>query len=501
VVSDARELLVRLDRDAGEPLAKQLGDALRDAVRSGRLPPGTRLPATRTLAGDLAVSRGVVVEAYEQLVAEGYLVGRAGGGTWVAAGGGPPAEPAGHRVRRPWHRDGPVAVVDARPGAPDLGLFPRSGWEAGVRQALRVPADLGYSAPWGTAALRREVAGYLGRVRGAVVAADSVVVTTGATQALALLTRTLARRGHRRLVVEDPSNAVQRGLLAGHGLEVLDVPVDDEGIDVAALARTGTRAVLVTPAHQYPTGVLMSGARRAALLSWARDTDGVVIEDDYDAEFRYDGRTTMCLQGDDPMRVALVGSVSKTLAPGLRLGWVVPPMGLVRAVAEVKRDADFGSDTITQLAFADLLASGRYDKHLRAARMRYSHRRGLLVAELARLLPDWTVGGLPAGQHLSVELAAGLDEATVADRARRRGLLVLEMRTMRTRPGPPALVVGFARLGGSMPRHVVEVLAAAAADARRDPGRPVAADPPTSWVPSGPASTVNAEDFYPPPTD
>jgi GntR family transcriptional regulator / MocR family aminotransferase len=216
-----------------------------------------------------------------------------------------------------------------------------------------------------------------------------------------------------------------------------------------------------------------------------------VIEDDYDAEFRYDGRATMCLQGDDPMRVALVGSASKTLAPGLRLGWVAPPMGLVRTVAETKRDDDFGSDVVTQLAFAHLLSSGSYDKHLRSARMTYARRRELLFRELSARLPDWKVLGLPAGQHVTVELPPPLDEAAVAAEARRRGLLVLEMAPMRTRQGPAAFVLGFARLGGTMPQHVVEVLAGAAAAARtadrRRPSRPA----------GGPVASVNAEDFFP----
>ncbi|MFL6114548.1 MAG: PLP-dependent aminotransferase family protein, partial [Catenulispora sp.] len=404
-MSGERELLVRLDRQAAEPLARQLGDALRDAIRCGKLRPGTRLPATRTLAADLGVSRGVVVEAYEQLTAEGYLDSRAGGaGTFVkaielrGAGSGP--------GRRLLHRETPTAVLDARPGAPDLALFPRALWANARRRVLHQAADLdlGYPAPWGVPALREQLAGYLGRVRAAIGSPQTIVVTTGASQALSLMARVLLTRGHRDLAVEDPSNPVHRALLVKYGIGIVPVAVDDEGIDVAALQRTGARAVLVTPAHQFPSGVLMSPARRQALLRWARDADGVIIEDDYDAEYRYDGRSTMCLQGEDPMRVALVGSTSKTLAPALRLGWIMPPMGLVRAVAELKRDDDLGSEVLTQLAFAHLLDTGRYDKHLRTTRDVYRHRREHLAGELGIHVPDWRIKGLAAGQHISVEL-------------------------------------------------------------------------------------------------
>jgi GntR family transcriptional regulator / MocR family aminotransferase len=500
-VAGERELLVRLDRDAAEPLARQLSDSLRDAIRCGKLHPGTRLPATRTLAADLGVSRGVVVEAYEQLIAEGYLDTRAGGaGTFVkaidvrATGSG-----LGSRLL---HRETRAAVLDARPGAPDLAAFPRSLWSAAVRSVLHEAADLdlGYPAPWGVPALREQLASYLGRVRGAIGSPDTLVVTTGATQALSLTARVLLARGHRSLAVEDPSNHVHRTLLARHGMRIVPVAIDQEGIDIAALEHTGARAVLVTPAHQFPSGALMSPARRQALLQWARAADAVIIEDDYDAEFRYDGQSTMCLQGDDPMRVALVGSVSKTLAPALRLGWIMPPMGLVRAVAELKRDDDLGSETLTQLAFARLLHTGRYDKHLRTTRDQYRQRRQNLVQELRTHLRHWNVKGLAAGQHVSVELPADLDEASVAEQARQRGLLVLETSPMRTTPGPPTLVLGFARLTGSMPRQVAQTLATAAAACARQTTPQAQAPTGRTWQPSGPAATLSAIDYYDPPT-
>jgi GntR family transcriptional regulator/MocR family aminotransferase len=224
--------------------------------------------------------------------------------------------------------------------------------------------------------------------------------------------------------------------------------------------------------------------------------DGVIIEDDYDAEFRYDGHSTMCLQGDDPMRVALVGSVSRTLAPALRLGWVMPPMGLVRAVAELKRDDDLGSDTLTQLAFNRLLETGRYDKHLRAARDMYRQRRQQLVDELRAHLPHWAVMALPAGQHISVELPADLDEATLIEHARQRGLLVLGISSMRTMPGPAGLVLSFARLAGSIPEQVAQILAAAAHDCGGQTITPAQELIDLPWQPLGPPATVSATDYY-----
>ncbi|MGI8698016.1 MAG: PLP-dependent aminotransferase family protein [Mycobacteriales bacterium] len=458
------DVLLAVDRDAGRPLAAQLRSQIRDAVRTGRLAAGTTLPPSRTLARDLGLSRGVVVEAYSQLVAEGFLVAARGSRTAVAPGAAMPARP--ERAR-----PGPVSapLLDLRPGAPDLGTFPRSAWAAAVRHSLqRVPdSELGYLAPWGATALRDQLAAYLRRVRGAMASADDVVVVAGVTQGLTLCARALVADGQEELAVEDPSNAVQRGVLGRYGLRIRDVRVDGSGIDVAALARTGARAVVVTPAHQYPTGVALSPGRRAALLRWARDVDGLVIEDDYDAEFRYDRQPVGCLQGLDPSRVALVGSVSKSLAPGLRLGWLVPPPALLRSVAEAKRDDDFGTNVIEQHALARLLDSGFYDRHLRRLRRRYRGRRDRLVAELSRQLPGCRVTGLAAGLHLLLELPAEVDEALVVEAAMRVGLGVLGASAMRGGPGPPALVVGYARLSESVAADAISRLSTAVAAATR----------------------------------
>jgi len=465
-MSDAGlELLIELDRHRRRPLGAQLRDNLRDAVRTGRLSAGTTLPPSRTLAREQGISRGVVVEAYNQLVAEGFLIAVRGSGTQVAANAAIPARP------NPAERPAPSpAILDLRPGAPDLGAFPRSAWAGAVRHVLQqIPdAELGYSAPLGVLALRDQLAAYLRRVRGAMATADDVLVVAGVTQGLTLSARALVAQGHRQLAVEDPSNAVQRGVLGRYGLSIVDVPVDMEGIDVVALAATRCRVVVVTPAHQYPTGMALSPGRRTALLQWARDVDGLVIEDDYDAEFRYDRAPVGCLQGLDPSRVALVGSVSKSLAPGLRLGWLVPPPGLVRLVAEAKRDDDFGTNVIEQHALARLLDSGSYDRHLRRVRRRYQNRRDALVAELGRQLPSCRVTGLAAGLHLLLELPADVDEDRVVAAAMRAGLGVLGVGTMRgTVPGPPALVLGYARLAttGSADavRRLTEAVTVAAA--------------------------------------
>ncbi len=401
------ELFLELERGRGGSLAAPLRAKLRDAIRTGRLPAGTVLPPSRTLARDLGVSRGVVVEAYSQLVAEGFLLAARGSRTEVAPGATVPARP---ERARSLSAVGPV--LDLRPGAPDLSAFPRSAWAAAVRHSLQRISDveLGYWAPWGVPALRDQLAAYLRRVRAAMTTVDDVLIVAGVTQGLTLSARALVALGHRELAVEDPSNAVQRAVLGRYGLAIRNVPVDADGIDVAALARTGCRAVIVTPAHQYPTGVALSPRRRAALLRWARDVDGLVLEDDYDAEFRDDRQPVGCLQGLDPSRVALVGSVSKSLEPGLRLGWLIPPARVLPVIAEAKRDDDFGTNVVEQHALARLLDSGFYDRHLRRVRRRYRGRRDALVAELSRQLPSSRVTGLAAGLHLLLELSEHLDE-------------------------------------------------------------------------------------------
>ncbi|HEU4424572.1 MAG TPA: PLP-dependent aminotransferase family protein [Pilimelia sp.] len=438
------EALIKLDRARGR-LGEQLVGALRAAIADGRLAPGTRLPASRDLATDLRLSRGVVVNAYEQLVAEGRLESRRGSGTVVTGNTAAPVDPVPVRDH---HRSGPTgAPLPLRPGVPDLGMFPRTAWRRAYEQALAgaFDADLDYGDPAGVARLRTALAGYLGRVRAARVEAGALVVTTGAAQAFTLLAGVLRARGESRIGFEEPGSAGVRTHLAGHGLRPTPVAVDTGGLDVAALARTRLRAVVVTPAHQFPTGVVLAPQRRAALIEWARSTGGLVVEDDYDAEFRYDREPVGCLQGVAPDIVALVGSASKALAPGMRLGWLAVPDELRAAVASAKATMDLGGPVLEQLAFAEFLDTGGYDRHLRRARRLHRQRRDALVQAIRRHLPQARISGVAAGLHLVVELPAGYDDAALADRARAAGLGPVPLSELRlTQGGPPGLVLGYA---------------------------------------------------------
>lgn len=475
---DVTDLHLPLDRSAGR-LAAQIAAGFRAAVRAGRLTAGTRLPSSRDLARDLEVSRGVVVTAYEQLIAEGFLTARRGDGTRVA----PLARPDEPAPPRPAMASGPppaapvadlVISHDLRPGRPDLAAFPRERWLAALRAVLRTaPHDelLTYPDPGGEPVLRAELAGYLGRVRAAATTADQVVIMGGVAHGLSTLTRLLADDGHTRLAVEDPTSDRQIPMLRATGIALDRVPVDGEGLDVAALERTGARAVLVTPAHQYPTGVVLSPRRRAELVAWARRVDGLIIEDDYDAEFRYDRDPVGCLQGIDPDRVALLGSVSKALAPALRLGWVVAPPEWAERLRHHRLLNDLGAPALDQHALAHLLASGGYDRHLRAMRRRYRARRDALVGALRTRLPGAVVRGVSAGIHVYVELPDGCEESAVVAAAAEAGVAVEGAAGMwgpdRGRKAPPALVLGYAGLGESRLTEAVDLLAGAITDRAR----------------------------------
>jgi GntR family transcriptional regulator / MocR family aminotransferase len=453
-VTGSLDVLVRLDRGR-PPLRAQLEDQLRDAVRGGRLGPGAALPSSRALARELGVSRGVVVEAYAQLAAEGYLVARQGAPTRVseAASPGPGAAPppAGDRPPR----------FDCRTGRPDVSLFPRDAWLASLRRALRDAPDarLDYGDPRGAPELRAALARYLGRVRGVACDPERVVVTSGMAQGMALFARALTAGGARRIAMEDPSSAPGRGQLASNGLEVVPIPVDHDGLDTARLEGVEVGAVMITPAHQFPLGVVLAPARRAALLDWAAHTGAVVLEDDYDAEYRYDRQPVGAVQGLAPDLVAYAGSTSKTLAPGLRLGWLVVPEHLLEAVTAAKESDDLGTPVVEQLALADFLERGELDRHLRRTRAVYRARRDALVAALARRLPGCEPTGIAAGLHLVVRLRAGIDEQRVLDAARSRGLGLAGISEHRVEPGPPALLLGYGRLPEPSIEPAVEALA------------------------------------------
>jgi len=462
---DASDLLVALRRDAGDPMRRQLAAELRAAIRAGRLRTGVRLPASRALAAQLGVSRGVVTDAYEQLGAEGWLAARRGAGTVVAAGpegaepaGGPP--PARRRVR-----------ADFTPTAPDVAQFPRRLWARAVAHAAETAPDsaLDYGDGHGSAALREALAAYLGRVRGTAAAPGAIVVCAGYHQAIVLLCALLARRGTRRIAFEDPSLPDHWETAARAGLEPIAVPVDEGGLRVDALAATDADAVVVTPSHQYPTGAVMGPERRHALLAWARAGGRLVVEDDYEAEFRYDRRALGALQGLDPAHVAYVGTTAKTLAPGLRLGWVLAPAGLAPALAAEKLAADHGSPALDQLALAHLIETGELDRHLRRVRRTYAERRAHLVAALTAAIPDGRVEGAAAGVHLVLALPRPLDAGRLDAALEAEGVVARTVDAQRRRPARDArrqLVLGYGRIPAAGIDAAVAALARALRAAR-----------------------------------
>jgi len=454
-------VLVVLKRDARIPLHRQIETSIRDSIRAGRLPRGSSLPPSRVLATDLGVSRGVVVEAYQQLTSEGYLASTAGGYTQVAAGPAPAT--AGLRLAR----ETPPRI-DLSYGRADVSSFPRAAWLRAIRGALaHAPNDLfGYLAGSGVPQLRTAIAGYLNRVRGTVAQPDQIVICTGYAQGIALLINVLAATGARRLALEDPSSG-DDALPAARaaGLEVIGVPVDRDGIRVDVLRETGADAVILTPSHQWPTGSVLSAENRAAVLRWAAQPGvtgrgAVVIEDDYDAEYRYDRTPVGALQGLAPDRVVYAGSASKTLAPGLRLGWFVMPGHLAEPMAAAKIAADRGSPALEQLALADLITRGEFDRHLRRMRPVYRRRRDALLAALARRLPWLEPAGVSAGLHLVTWLPPDLDEAAVVGAAGRAGVGIEGVTPYRiSHPGPGGLIFGYACASEQSIAEGVDILA------------------------------------------
>jgi GntR family transcriptional regulator/MocR family aminotransferase len=464
------ELLVRLDRSGRQPLRAQLEASLREAIRGGRLRAGERLPSSRELARELGVSRGMVQDCYGQLLAEGYLTSQTGSATRVADISGQAADqpsPAPPGRLRPE----PPLIADFRPGVPDLSSFPRTDWAWAVKQACAeaADADLGYGDPHGSPVLREVLAGYLRRVRAAAVSPELMIISTGFAQGVNLALRALARQaGVTCVAFEDPgygsaqADETVRAVLAA-GLHVTYVPVDEHGLVVSELAASGAQAVVVTPAHQSPTGVVLSPDRRHALTDWARRGGGYVIEDDYDSEFRYDKEPVGALQGLAPDQVFLLGTASKSLAPAVRLGWVHAPAALAAAVAAEKEMSDRGSCTLDQLALATLLTTGRYDRHLRRMRTVYAARRTALSAAFGRHAPGVRLTGLAAGFQAVAPLPPGADEAAVIAAARARRVGLYGIGDYRGRPdaaAPPALVMGF----GDVRERAIEPAIAAVAD-------------------------------------
>jgi GntR family transcriptional regulator/MocR family aminotransferase len=444
--------------------------ALREAIRGGRLAPGTRLPSTRSLATDLGVARNTVAEAYAELTAEGWLVARQGSGTRVAPGAaplaGPAVLPAAPPRKRPRHR------YDLKPGQPDAAAFPRAAWLRSARRALAAaPSEaFGPGDPQGRRELREALAGYLARARGVRTEPGRIVITAGFSHALSILAQVVPGP----VAVEAYGLPPHRRLLTAAGLHTVALPVDEHGARLGTLATA--RTALLTPAHQFPTGGWLRPERRAAVIDWARTTGGLVLEDDYDGEFRHDRQPVGALQVLDPERVVFLGTVSKSLTPALRLGWMALPGHLVGPVLKLKGERELRVSVLDQLTLADFVASGAYDQHVRRMRQRYRRRRDRLRAALAERVPEVGVPGIAAGLHAVLELPEGT-EAAVLGASARRGIAVTGLSSYRHPdapvPGRDGLVVGF----GTPPDHAFGLALRALCEVLREGLRDRSASP------------------------
>lgn len=457
--SSAAEILVELDRASRVPLRTQLEQALRRQIRSGALRAGATLPSSRLLAADLEVSRRLVVEAYAQLAAEGYLTTEQRSTTRVAEIGADRS--TGHRrtvLPPPPHHD-------LRPGVPALGEFPRADWLRAFTATIRSAPDhaLDYPDPKGASVLRRSVADYLRRVRAVDAEPERVLVCAGFTQALSLLVGVL---DHPMVALEDPGLVGRDRIIAAAGGSHLPIGVDRDGLQVERLADSNTAAVITTPTHQFPLGVALAADRRARLLDWARE-GRLIIEDDYDAEFRYDRKPVGALQGLAPEHVAYIGTTSKTLAPALRLGWLVAPAALVKPLAELRWSRDAGGPTLDHLTLAELIDSGAYERHLRRTRRRYRERRDRLVTAIRRHLPAAQVTGMAAGLHLVAHIPGTHDTTRIVRAAASRGLAIVALDRYQLNRNDPTrgtrLVLGYGNITGDAIDTAVQHLAEAVA--------------------------------------
>jgi len=411
-----------------------LETALRDAVRVGRLGPGTRLPSSRALAADLGVARNTVAEVYSQLVAEGWLTARTGSGTSVAERRA--ADPGPGLSARPQ-----VAAprYDLRPGVPDLSAFPAGAWLATARKVLAAAPRqlLDYPDPRGLPQLRAALAGYLTRARGVAADPGRIVICAGFAHGLAVTCAALHAAGAATLAVEAYGHHAHRGLAQAQGLRLRPLPVDNSGAVIGD--GDGTDAALLTPAHQFPLGVMLHPQRRREAARWG----GVVIEDDYDGEFRYDRQPVGALQALAPDRVIYAGTASKSLIPALRLGWLVVPPRLLDAV---EGQLTAGPSGLDQLTLAEFIESGAYDRQIRRTRLAYRRRRDRLAAALGR--QGRHVTGIAAGLHAVLELAQTGTERDLIARAAERGLALQGLESFRA-PGVSAdragLVIGYGR--------------------------------------------------------
>ncbi|MEV0117423.1 PLP-dependent aminotransferase family protein [Streptomyces sp. NPDC050844] len=438
--SSRLDLLISLDAAGGR--RSGLESALRAAIRQGRLPAGTLLPSTRGLAQELGLSRGTVSAAYAQLVEEGHLATRPGAGTKVAEAPQRPQAPASCPAPAPT-----TPRHDLRPGLPDVSAFPARAWLAATRRVLNHarPEVFGAGDPQGRIELRNALADYLGRTRGVITTPDRIVVTSGYYQGLGLLSGVLSASGTHTAAVEDPGHNLFREVVRRAGLTTLALPVDAHGA-CADVLTPGTGAVFLTPSHQYPTGVPLHPSRRRTLCAWASSTGGLIVEDDYDGEYRYDRQPVGALQGIAPDQVVYCGTASKTLGPALRLAWMVLPHHLVQPVMRAKQQADLYTETLGQLVLADLITTHAYDRHVRAARLRYRRRRELLLDRVAAR-PGLTAHGVPAGLHTLVTLPSDWPtEDQLLARCAHHGLALRGLTELHHDPAdrPQGLLIGFA---------------------------------------------------------
>ncbi|RKT85442.1 GntR family transcriptional regulator / MocR family aminotransferase [Saccharopolyspora antimicrobica] len=430
---------LHLDLSAPGSRRSALTAALREAIRSGRLPSGAKLPPYRSLAADLGLARNTVAAAYSELIAEGWLTARQGSGTRVARRAEP--RPASWPVRPPKR---PAPVHDLRQGQPESSSFPRTTWAASSRRSLHAaPSEaFGPGDPHGRPELRRALADYLARVRGVRAEPERIVICSGFAHGLELLFNGVLRGP---VAVESYGLPFHRQLLADAGARTVPLTLDEHGARTDELD-SRVRAALLTPAHQFPTGGPLHAERRAAAVDWARTTGGLLLEDDYDGEFRYDREPVGAVQGLDPDRVVYLGSVSKSLSPAVRIGWMVLPEHLVDGVLEVKGTRERWASVLDQLALADFIESGHYDRHVRRMRQRYRRRRDQLLAVLAEHAPHVTASGIAAGLHAVLRLPPGTEQATT-EAAARLGIAVEGLAHFRhpdaSMPAADGLVVGY----------------------------------------------------------
>ncbi|WP_052847664.1 PLP-dependent aminotransferase family protein [Streptomyces avicenniae] len=439
-------LVLTVDRKAPLPLTVQVRNSLRALIEDRTLWPGTRLPSTRQLAADLEVSRSVVVDAYEQLSAEGYLETRPGSGTTVSSRAHAEAGASTLVARDP--EPVPETMWDLRTGTSNVVDFPRQEWVRCVAAVMNSAGrqELGYSAPAGVPLTRRVLTGYLGRVRGVRGRPEDLMITAGFAQGLALICAVLLGRGHTELGVEDPGHPGEREFITSAGLRPVGIPVDDDGLRVDLLERSGVRAVLVTPGNQFPTGVRLAQARRERLIAWAREVGGYVIEDDFDSTFLHRADRLPSLQSMAPDHVVYAGSASKALAPALRLGWLAAPSELMASIEGVRAGWDIGCSGLEQLAFTRFVDTGGFDRHQRALRSEFHRRRQVLRQHAETCLPGSRLLGRDSGLQGYLELPAHTDEHALVRAARRRHVLVRggHFYTLGPTPRPPALVISYA---------------------------------------------------------